>query len=188
MNFQHEAVELGFGELVGALLIDRVLGRQDQKRVRQFEGLIADGHLAFLHRLQQGALDLGGRAVDFVGKNQVRENRAEFRGELALAGVVDQRADQIRRKKIGRELEPLEPRLDRARKRPHRQRLGKSRNAFEQHVAIGQKTHQQPVHQIFLPHHDLAHFRKKRVNPLTVFLDLMGEFGGIDAHNLCFTL
>ena len=38
--------------------------------------LAADGHLAFLHGFEQRGLRFGRRAVDFVGENQIGENRA----------------------------------------------------------------------------------------------------------------
>ncbi len=37
----------------------------------QFVGLVADGDLLFLHGFKQRALHLGGRAVDFVGEDQL---------------------------------------------------------------------------------------------------------------------
>jgi limonene-1,2-epoxide hydrolase len=38
--------------------------------------LAADGDLVLLHRLEQGGLGLGRRAVDLVGEDDVREDRA----------------------------------------------------------------------------------------------------------------
>jgi hypothetical protein len=37
----------------------------------------ADGHLPLLHRFQQRGLRLGRRAVDFVGQDDVREQRPQ---------------------------------------------------------------------------------------------------------------
>src|SRR3546814_6803492 len=50
----HEAVELGFGQRIGSFLLDWVLRGDREKRVRQVKRLPADGHFAFLHRLEQG--------------------------------------------------------------------------------------------------------------------------------------
>ena len=52
-KLHHEAVELGLGERVGALLLDRVLGRHDEERLLEPEGLLAEGHLALLHGFEQ---------------------------------------------------------------------------------------------------------------------------------------
>src|SRR5205814_1816044 len=65
-HLQHEAVELGFGERVGSVGLDRVLGREDDEWLRKRMGVLANRHLAFLHCLQQRRLHLGGSAVDFI--------------------------------------------------------------------------------------------------------------------------
>ena len=68
---------------------------KNQKRIGERIRLFADRDLPFLHRFQQRALNLGRRAVDFVGQNQVRKDRAELGGEFAGPRIVDERADQI---------------------------------------------------------------------------------------------
>jgi hypothetical protein len=74
-DVEHEAVELGLGQRVGALLLDRVLRRQHEERVGQRVVFAADGDLALLHRLQQRGLRLGRGAVDLVGQHDVGEDR-----------------------------------------------------------------------------------------------------------------
>ena len=85
LDVEHEAVELGLGQRVGAFLLDRVLRGDDEERLRQVVGLLADGDLAFLHGLQQGGLRLGRRAVDLVGQEDVGEDRPLDEAELAPA-------------------------------------------------------------------------------------------------------
>ena len=85
LDVEHEAVELGFGQRIGPFLLDRVLRGDDEERIGQVVGLPADGDLALLHRLQQGGLRLGRRAVDFVGQQDVREDRPFDEAEVALA-------------------------------------------------------------------------------------------------------
>ena len=99
-DLEHEPVDLGLGQGVRALGLDRVLGGQDEERVGHLEGLAADRHLALLHHLEQGALDLGRRAVDLVGEQQVREDRAERGAELAGLLVVDPRPDEVGRDEV----------------------------------------------------------------------------------------
>ena len=48
-------------------MFDRVLGGQGHERRREFERFAIDGHLPFLHHLEQRSLGLGRRAVDLVG-------------------------------------------------------------------------------------------------------------------------
>ena len=57
-NLEHEPVELGFGQRIGAFLLDRVLRAQDQERL--FQGIInaGHGHLVFLHGLEKSRLGL----------------------------------------------------------------------------------------------------------------------------------
>ena len=51
----HEAVELGLGQGEGALVLDRVLGGDDQERVRHRVGDAVDGRLPLLHALEERA-------------------------------------------------------------------------------------------------------------------------------------
>ena len=75
-DVEHETVELGLGQRIGPFLLDRVLRGQHEERVGQPVPLAADGHLPLLHRLEQGGLRLGRRAVDLVGQHDVGEDRA----------------------------------------------------------------------------------------------------------------
>ncbi|MBA7655645.1 hypothetical protein ES703_63551 [subsurface metagenome] len=111
-EFEHEAVYLGFRQRIGALLLDRILGSHHHKGLGQWEGVGADGHLIFLHGLQQGALHLGGRAVDLVGEHDIGENGTLLDFESPLLGIVDQGADQVRGQQVRRELDALEPGLN----------------------------------------------------------------------------
>ena len=99
---------------------------------------------------------MAGRAIDFVGQDQVGEDRAELGRELAGSRVINQRADQIRRQQIGRKLEALEAGLDAGRQRLDGQRLGQAGHAFEQDVAVGEQAEQQSVDEIFLADDDVA--------------------------------
>ena len=114
-HLEHKAVHLGFGQGIGALGLDRVLGGQHQERVGHHEGLAPDGHLVLLHHFEQGALHLGRGAVDLIGQQQVGEDRAERGVELAGLLVVDARADQVGGDQVGGELDALELAADRLR-------------------------------------------------------------------------
>ena len=73
---EHEAVELRLGQRVGALLLDGVLGGEDQERQVQRVGAAAGGDAVLLHRLQQRGLRLRRGAVHLVGEDDVGEERA----------------------------------------------------------------------------------------------------------------
>jgi hypothetical protein len=123
-HLHHESVDLRLGERIGAVGLDRVLGRHDQERLRDGERFAPDGHLPLLHDLQQRALHLRGRAVDLVGQQQVGEYRPEGHIELARRLVVDPCTDEVGRHQVRSELDSLELPADRAGQRLDRERLG----------------------------------------------------------------
>ena len=65
-HLQHESVKLSFGQWVGALLLDGVLGSQYKKWLIKLITIISNRHLLFLHRLKQCTLHLRGRSVNFI--------------------------------------------------------------------------------------------------------------------------
>ena len=82
VDLEHEAIELRFGQRIRALELDRVLRRQHEERRRQRPRLAERRHAPFLHRFEQRRLRLRRRAVDFVGQQQVGEDRAGVEDEL----------------------------------------------------------------------------------------------------------
>jgi hypothetical protein len=85
-DLEQEAVDLRLGQRVGALGLDRVLGRHDEERCGTGERLAADRDLVLLHDLEQRRLHLRRRAVDLVGEQEVAEDRAELGVEAAGVG------------------------------------------------------------------------------------------------------
>ena len=69
---KEEPVELRLRQRKGAFELDRVLGRDDQERVRQRVRGLVDGDLALLHRLEQRRLRPRSGAVDLVDEHHVR--------------------------------------------------------------------------------------------------------------------
>ena len=53
VQLEHEAIELRFGKLISAFLLERILRRENEKRIGQRIRLFADRDLAFLHRFEQ---------------------------------------------------------------------------------------------------------------------------------------
>ena len=149
-ELQHEAVDLGLGEGVGPLLLDRVLRGEDEERVGQRVRLVTDRDLMLLHRLEERALHLRGGTVDLVGEDDLCEDRPLAGGEATVAGAVDHRADQVGGQEVGRELDAPEVRRDGLRQRLHGERLGEARHPLEEDVASGQETDQQAVDQVAL--------------------------------------
>ena len=52
-DLEEEAVELGLGQGIGPLHLERVLGREDEERRVEREALAGDRDLVLLHRLEQ---------------------------------------------------------------------------------------------------------------------------------------
>jgi hypothetical protein len=175
-ELHHEAVDLRLGQRVGALLLDRVLRRQHQERVRQPPRVAGQRHLPFLHRLEQRRLHLRRRAVDLVGEHEVGEHRAFLDLPLARLRVVDVRADEVGRQQVGRELDAPELPADRTRQRGHGERLGEARQALEQHVAVGEQGDQQAVEQGILADDDRSAGRAHGLQGLALGLGCVGRW------------
>ena len=171
LQFQHEAVNLRFGQRIRAFLLDGILRGEHEKRFVELVGLVADGDLFFLHGFEQRALHLGGRAVDFVGENEVGEDRAFARGEAAGLRIVNLRADDVGGQHVRRELQAREFHADARGHGFHGESLGQAGHAFEQDVAVGQQADDQPLGEILLADDDLAEFVKQRMRERARFLD-----------------
>ena len=105
-GLEEETVELRLGEREGALVLDRVLGRQQEERIRQRPGHAVDRHLALGHRLEQRGLRLRHRPVDLVDEDDVGEDRARPELEVARPLVVDGEARDVGRLEVRRALDP----------------------------------------------------------------------------------
>ena len=107
-DLEHETVELRLRKRVSTFLLDRVLSRHHEERLRKLECLVADGHLTFLHRLEKGRLHLCRRTVDLIGKHEIRENRTFLDLELLRLLRIDQSSEHVGRKKVRSELDTAE--------------------------------------------------------------------------------
>ncbi len=154
IDLGEEAVELRFGQGIGAFVLDRVLCRDDDERIGERSAHPVDTHLAFLHCLEQRGLGLRRRAVDLVGQQQVGEHRTL--AERGLARSQRHRPGEVGGQHVGRELHPPEVDADRARERVRDERLGHTRNAFEQQVAADGDRREQHLDDAVLTDDDLA--------------------------------
>ena len=98
--------------------------------------------------------------------------------EFAASRIVNQRADEVGRQQIGRELQTLEIRSESRRQRLDGERLGQTGHAFEQNVAVGEQAEQEPLDQILLANDDVSDLFSQRRNPLTQLLYLLGDLLG----------
>ena len=159
---EQEAIELRFGQRIGAFQLDGVLRRQNKER--RFDLVLMPAHRArqLLHGFEQRRLRLGRRAVDFVGQQDVGEDRPGHEGPGAAAGaglfLNDVGAGDVGRHQVRRELDALEHQAERLGQRPHQQRLGRSRQAGDQAVAAHEQRDHHLFDDLFLSDNDLADF------------------------------
>ena len=168
-DLEEEAVELRLGQGIGALHLERVLRREHEERRVEREALAGDRDLVLLHRLEQARLGLGRRAVDLVGEDEVREDRARLEPEDPLAALLDEdvRAGDVGRHQVGRELDAVERAVDDVGDRPHEHRLAEAGHALEQHVAVGEQPGQGLADELALADDD----------PADLALDGLGALG-----------
>ena len=166
-DVEHEPVELRFRQRIGALLLDRVLRRQHEERLRQPIGLPGRGDVVLLHRFEQGRLRLRRRAVDLVGQDHVGEDRPRQEDEPPAAGlgIVLQNvgAGDVRRHQVRRELDPLERQIQDSRNRADEQRLGQPRHADEQAMPSAEQAHQHLLDDLLLADDHLADLGRSAV-------------------------
>ena len=155
-QLEQEAVELRLGQRIDALLLDRVLRREDGEARAERVRLAAQRHAPFLHSLQQRRLRLGRGTVDLVGEQQLGEDRSLGQREARRLEVEQVRPQYVARHQVGGELDAPEIEPDRAREGLREQRLGGARRAFEQHVAAGEQRDRHHARQIGLADHRLG--------------------------------
>ena len=135
---REEAVELGLGQLVGALVLDGVRRGDDVEGAGQGEGRALDGDLPLLHRLQERGLGLGRGPVDLVGQQQVGEQRPLAEAELLAARVEEEGAGQVAGEQVRRELGPGEFEAERLREGAGGQGLAQPGEVLQEDVAAGE--------------------------------------------------
>ena len=180
-DVEHEAIELRFGQRIGAFQLDRVLRREDQERPLERVLAAAGGDVVLLHRLEQRRLRLGRRAVDLVGEQHVREDRPPHEAQRAdAAGVVEHLgAGDVGRHQVRRELDPLEAQVEDLGQRADQQRLGQAGHAGQQAVAAGEERDQQLIDGVVLADDHLAQLL---ADPAAAFDDTGDDFLGGRGH------
>ncbi len=154
-RLEEEAVELGFGEREDALVVERILGREDQERARQRVGFAVDGDLALGHRLEQRALGARHRPVDLVDEQDVREHGPLLELECALALVVHGQPRDVGRLQVGGALDASGGgAVDRARDRPRQHGLGRAGDVVQQDMSIGEERARDELDLLALAEHD----------------------------------
>ena len=151
------------GKRIGALLLQRVLRRQDEERVGQRVGLAARAHLPLLHGLQHGRLGLGRGAVDLIGQDHIGKQRTveELVCPPARLHVLldDLGPCHVAGHEVGRELDPFEGKVRGLGKRAHQQGFRQARHTLQKGVAAREDGGQHLLDHLVLAHDHLGNFR-----------------------------
>src|SRR5439155_1191670 len=86
---EEKAIELRLGEWERSFELDRILGRDDEERIRKTVRGLVHGDLPLLHRFEEGRLRGRGRTVDLVDEDDVGGERAGPELEPLCRLVVD---------------------------------------------------------------------------------------------------
>ena len=161
-DLEEKAVKLGFGKRIGSLLLDRVLGGHDKKGRDQVTRDPPHRHRSLLHRLQQRRLALGRGPVDFIGEDELVENRSGTELERAMTGCLifhhHVRSRDIRRHEIGRKLNAGKRQGQYPPQSGNQQRLAQARHAFEKDVPVGEQRCKREIHDLLVADDDLRDF------------------------------
>ena len=103
-HLEHKTVDLRLRKRVSPLLFYRVLGRENEEGCGQLVGIVPDGDLSLLHRLQKSTLHLCGRAVNLIRKDKVCKDGSLLHLKLFALLTVNERTDEVGWQKIGRKL------------------------------------------------------------------------------------
>src|SRR5260370_21335673 len=88
-------------------MLDVILRGDDEKRLRKRKSLAIDGDLSFVHCFEKRGLRARRGAVDFVGEDDVGENRAGAEFKFARFGIVDGDAEDVAGEQVRRKLDAL---------------------------------------------------------------------------------
>ena len=120
------------------------------KRLRQRMRVIVHRDLRFVHRFEQRGLRFRRGAVDFVGHDDVGEDRAGLEFEFLRRRVVDADADHVARQHVRGELNALERAVEGTRERLRQRRLADAGNVLDQQVAARQQRRQRQLDHVVL--------------------------------------
>ena len=135
----HEkAIELGFGQRIGTVVLHWILRGDDEVGFGQRVRHAVDGDSRFSHRFQKRRLCLRAGAVDLVREHHVGEDRprlkCEATGGRTVSRLGNRGSEDIARQEIAGELDSAEAAVDAAGQRLGERRLADARYVFQQQM------------------------------------------------------
>jgi len=129
---------------------DGILRRENHEWAGQRMRVIVHGDLRFVHGFEQRGLRFRRGAIDFIGDDDVGEDRAGLEFEFLRRGIVNADADHVAGQQIGRELDALERTIERTRERLCESGLPHAGNVFNQQVAAREQRGQRELNDVLL--------------------------------------
>ena len=157
-DVEHEPVELRFGKRVCALELNGILRREYEKWTLEGIRAACRRHVIFLHRLEQGRLSFWRRAVDLIGEDDLREDRAFQKAQRSVTRFLVEHfgAGDVGRHQVRCELNALEREVEDLRERFDQQRLRETRNADDEAMTTGEQRDERLFNHRILADDDLA--------------------------------
>ena len=112
-------------------------------------------------------MNLGWRAIDFVGQKEISKDRAAFDGKFTGARVVNLGADHVSGKEVRGKLNAFERQMQRSGECANGKGFGESGRALQQDMPAGEQADQQAVDEISLADEDASDLIVKRDKGLT---------------------
>ena len=152
-NAHQETIELRFRKRVSAVMLDGILCRDYQKRIRQRVRVIVHRHLGFAHGFEQRGLRFRRGAIDFVGQHHVGENRAGLEFEILAHWIENADADYVARQHVGSKLHALKAAMKRACQSLRQSGFADAGDIFDQQMAAREQRDKREVNRFFLALH-----------------------------------
>jgi hypothetical protein len=151
------------------------LGGEDEEGVWEKMGLAHDRDAALLHGLKKGGLGLGGGAVDFVGEDQVGEERAGLKDEAAAGFCLLEHgiAGDVAWEEVGGELDAFGIEAKGLGKTFDEFGFAETGEAFKEDVTTCKETGEDVLNERILAEENAA-------QGLSELVDLRGSVGGFD--------
>src|SRR5437763_10695046 len=150
LDTHQEAVELRLRQWIGAVVLDRILRGDHEERLRQRLRFSVHTDLRLIHGLEERGLRPRRRAVDFVGKHDVRKNRSGTKFKFAIFRIVDAHAKHIAGQQIRSELNALKAAMKRFGESLRKGGLAHPGNVFDEQLAAREKRDERQLDGVFL--------------------------------------
>ena len=135
----------------------RAEGRCLPARLGELEGVLADGDLTFLHRLEQSTLDLCRSTVNLICQDEVGKDGTLLHDEFLVLLTVNHRTNHVCRQQVGCKLNAAELGVNQLSQCLDGHRLGQTRHTFQEDMPVAEQADKQGLYQVLLSYDDLIH-------------------------------